>query len=88
MSGGRTATRLGRNLLIDHYTGNGFTIKCEEMCGKVSDGNVSSARGVWTAPSVKTTDRGGVHGYDAGKKVNGRKRHVLVDTMGWFGCWR
>jgi putative transposase len=32
--------------------------------------------------SVKTTDRGGVHGYDAGKKVNGRKRHVLVDTMG------
>ena len=32
--------------------------------------------------SVKTTERGGVHGYDAGKKVNGRKRHVLVDTMG------
>ena len=32
--------------------------------------------------SVKTTDRGGVHGYDAGKKVNGRKRHVLVDTLG------
>ena len=32
--------------------------------------------------SVKTTDRGGVHGYDAGKKVNGRKRHILVDTMG------
>ena len=32
--------------------------------------------------SVKTTDRGGEHGYDAGKKVNGRKRHVLVDTMG------
>jgi putative transposase len=28
------------------------------------------------------SDRGGVHGYDAGKKVNGRKRHVLVDTMG------
>jgi putative transposase len=32
--------------------------------------------------SVKTTDRGGVHGYDAGKKINGRKRHVLVDTLG------
>lgn len=32
--------------------------------------------------SVKTTDRGGEHGYDAGKKINGRKRHVLVDTMG------
>jgi putative transposase len=23
-----------------------------------------------------------VHGYDAGKKVNGRKRHILVDTIG------
>lgn len=33
--------------------------------------------------SVKTTDRGGEHGYDAGKKINGRKRHLLVDTMGW-----
>jgi len=32
--------------------------------------------------SVKTTDRGGDHGYDAVKKLNGRKRHVLVDTLG------
>ena len=32
--------------------------------------------------SVKTTERGGVHGYDAGKNVNGRKRHILVDTLG------
>jgi putative transposase len=32
--------------------------------------------------SVKTTDRGGIRGYDAGKKVNGRKRHLLVDVMG------
>lgn len=24
--------------------------------------------------------RGGVHGYDGGKKVGGRKRHILVDT--------
>jgi putative transposase len=32
--------------------------------------------------SVKTTDVGGLKGYDAGKKINGRKRHVLVDVMG------
>ncbi len=38
--------------------------------------------GCLDSQSVKTTDRGGVHGYDAGKKVNGRKRHVLVDTLG------
>jgi putative transposase len=32
--------------------------------------------------SVKTTETPGVRGYDAGKKVNGRKRHLLVDTLG------
>ena len=32
--------------------------------------------------SVKTTMVGGPRGYDGGKKVNGRKRHLLVDTQG------
>jgi putative transposase len=32
--------------------------------------------------SVKTTALAGVKGYDAGKKIQGRKRHILVDTMG------
>jgi len=32
--------------------------------------------------SVKTTEAGGPRGYDAGKKVKGRKRHALVDTDG------
>jgi putative transposase len=32
--------------------------------------------------SVKTTGQGGVKGFDAGKKVKGRKRHILVDTRG------
>jgi transposase len=32
--------------------------------------------------SIKTTERGGVQGYDGGKKVGGRKRHILVDTAG------
>jgi putative transposase len=32
--------------------------------------------------SVKTTEVGGERGYDAAKKVNGRKRHVVVDTLG------
>jgi len=31
---------------------------------------------------VKTTEAGGPRGYDAGKKINGRKRHALVDTDG------
>jgi putative transposase len=33
--------------------------------------------------TVKTTDRGGSErGYDAGKQIFGRKRHILVDTLG------
>jgi putative transposase len=32
--------------------------------------------------SVKTTELGGVKGFDGGKKVKGRKRHIWVDSMG------
>ena len=32
--------------------------------------------------SVKTTSVGGIRGFDGNKKINGRKRHVVVDTMG------
>lgn len=38
--------------------------------------------GVIDSQSVKTTEAGGERGYDAGKKVNGRKRHIVVDTLG------
>jgi putative transposase len=37
---------------------------------------------VLDSQSVKTTESGGPRGYDAGKKVNGRKRQALVDTDG------
>ena len=39
--------------------------------------------GVIDSQSVKTTGVGGERGYDGGKKVNGRKRHMLVDTQGF-----
>lgn len=32
--------------------------------------------------SVKSTECSQERGYDAGKKINGRKRHILVDTLG------
>lgn len=44
------------------------------------EGSPSAA--VIDSQSVKTTEAGGPRGYDAGKKINGRKRHALVDTDG------
>src|SRR5947209_5614433 len=32
--------------------------------------------------SARTTSVGGIRGYDGGKKLSGRKRHLLVDTLG------
>ena len=43
---------------------------------------VQPSAAIVDSQSVKTTERGGEHGYDGGKKVNGRKRHLLVDTLG------
>ncbi len=38
--------------------------------------------GVIDSQSVKTTESGGVTGFDAGKKIKGRKRHIMTDTLG------
>lgn len=39
--------------------------------------------GCLDSQSVNTTATPGTRGYDAGKKINGRKRHLPVDTLGF-----
>lgn len=43
----------------------------------------NASAGIIDSQSVKTAEEGfAERGFDAGKKVNGRKRHILVDTLG------
>ena len=44
----------------------------------------SPTAGAIDSQSVKTTESGGPRGYDTGKKINGRKRHIVTDTVGYL----
>ena len=77
----KTVYHIFRRWTLDHTwraLNDRLRAHVRELAGKRSRPTAA----ILDSQSVKSDPHGGTVGYDAGKKINGRKRHILVDTLG------
>jgi putative transposase len=56
--------------------------RLREQVREATGCNTNPSAAILDSQSIRTSEAGGVRGYDGGKKIRGRKRHILVDTLG------
>ncbi len=81
----RTGARSTGSFAAGDWMGYGkrFTTRCGSKCGSSEGKKPTPTVAIIDSQSMRTAEGGEERGYDAGKKITGRKRHLAVDTLGF-----
>ena len=77
----KTVYHIFRKWTLDH-TGEALNAQLRAHVRKTHGKRSRPTAAILDSQSVKSDAHGGTVGYDAAKKIKGRKRHLLVDTLG------